>query len=84
MLKDIERKDRWALQHYGKARRHSVQEESKSYYRELDRSLHMALQRGDLKRFGRSQTSRRDAKHRSKSAPYSTPAHNSNVARDDG
>jgi hypothetical protein len=84
MLKDIERKDRWALQHYGKARRHSVQEESKSYYRELDRSLHMALQRDDLKRFGRSQTSRRDAKHRSKSAPYSTPAHNANVARDDG
>lgn len=41
----IAAKDAWVRRYYGAADRHSVQEESKIYYPELDRSLRDALRR---------------------------------------
>lgn len=42
----IERKDRWVRKEYGSANRHSLQEESVIYYRELKKTLREALKRG--------------------------------------
>ena len=42
----IERKDRWVREQYGSANRHSLQEESVIYYRELKKTLRQALKRG--------------------------------------
>lgn len=39
MIDDIAAKQRWVSRHYGDGARHSLQEESKIYYRELDRAL---------------------------------------------
>ncbi len=48
MQRSIAQKNAWVRKHYGEAARHSVQEESKIYYRELDRSLRCALRRRHL------------------------------------
>lgn len=46
MRRQISTKNAWVARHYGTAARHSMQEESKIYYRELDRALRDARRRG--------------------------------------
>ena len=45
MMAAIEARSAWVARHYGATQRHAVQEESKLYYRDLDKSLKQAIAR---------------------------------------